>query len=169
MGAREKLPVDDGAAADAGADGQIEQVAHALSCTEAPLGQGSQVGVVSKPDRASQTLGKQLAQGHTIPAWKVGSAIHDALNGVRGTRSGDPGAGGRDVPDSQVPDGIHDAIDDSLRTFVCQGENPPGLGWFGLVRWKEGRPDVRATEIDGHSGEHGGSISHGLAVSLAPP
>ena len=63
----------DDAAADAGADGEIEQVVVALARAKMPFTQRSQVGIIAHKNRGSKRTANSATQQQAVPFGDVGA------------------------------------------------------------------------------------------------
>ncbi len=151
--AGQQVVVDDHAAANASADGQVEQVAVANPCPEAPFAQRGQVGVVAHHHGHVEALLQKVAQGEVDPAGNVGRVINDAqavIDVPRGDRA-NPQHAVSDRPellqqaDQPVSGGMIDGC--GVDAFLSQRND-------AAVRRKYRGSHVRSANIDGQIHVH---------------
>jgi hypothetical protein len=125
----QQAPIDDHAAADAGADGDIDHVPQAAPGAEAPLGQRRDIGVIIDADRQAEPLGCQRREGHVVPAAQPWRMSHHAGRGIQRAGRADADADDavlpRDLPDERrhLPDDRIGAIH-RRRLRARMGEDP---------------------------------------------
>jgi uncharacterized cofD-like protein len=153
--AEEELVIGDDPAADAGADGQVEQIPAALARAKPPFSQRSQIGVIADEDGQVQGICQPLTQREFVHIGDVGGIDH-ALLSVGETSSGNPE--GKDFPLGwgHIPQSRNQPFDGCAVT-------PGGdfqVGDRGEAVFKKGGGAyLRAAEIRGEKIAHEGIIS----------
>src|SRR3990170_2844166 len=155
VGADEQAVVDDHAAADARAEGEIEQVVGSAAGAMAPLSEPGQIGVVAERHGALEVLLQAIAQGNVHPTGEVGRLDHQAA--FRVERPGRPQADPHAPldPARHLLDRGDDAIDHRLGAFRGQGGSSRNGGRLRLCGRENRRPNVGPAKIDGDDGGHG--------------
>src|SRR5262249_34665280 len=95
-----QFPVDDDAAADAGADGDVDEVPYALPGAERQLAEGGGVGVVLQPGADARALVHDLRQRDVAPAFELRRCGNNAVLGIDPTRRTD--ADPREIADANL-------------------------------------------------------------------
>ena len=141
--AADELVVDDDAAADAGAEGEADEVFHAPAGAAFPFGEGHAVGVVVDGDGEGDLGFEEGFEGDLVPAGDVGELGDDAFFEVDEAGHADADGGDAGVAAAEVLDDADDGGDELAGGVEFLG----GDGW-GVV------DDVSAED---HAGFYGGA------------
>ncbi|KAF5035643.1 hypothetical protein DSECCO2_583400 [anaerobic digester metagenome] len=151
----EETTVHHRTAADAGGEGDVDDVIGAAGGARPPLAEDAGPGVVDQGDREIEPLGKRAGD------------LHDREDDVRGVR--DPsaaevqGAGRRDAdrrdfpPLRQGEEGLYPGDDrggDHLPGGPRGRRWNGGMGQYGRVGAYQGRAEVGRAEVNGNHGRH---------------
>ena len=159
VGPAHEATVDDGAAADAGGDGDVDDVLLALAGPEEVLPQGGGVAVVVDAGReAAERLAQFAFNGIAGPTGQVGRAIHAATDGVQRARRSD--ADGAEVGRPQLEVGQElvgggaDARDRLGGAFFGQGLDAAGAE-DRTIFGDHAEGELRATKVESQDFTHG--------------
>ena len=142
--------VADHAAADPGADGDVDEMAQATAGAEPQFAQGRGVGVVLEPDRQAQPLTQQIAQRHVAPTEQGGRKQGDAALQVERAGRRDAAAGERPGFGPEFGAGVQHLPHHGLRPGGRLGAGLP-LGNHRARAGHDTHPQFGAAEINRQS------------------
>ena len=142
----EQTPVQDNAAANTRADGQIDQVVYAAPGPEAVLAQRGQVGVVGQEGGPGERIGQTRAQRHIPPTGQVGGEEDHPCSGIQRPGRSDADGGRAALAGPHAPYRLLDALDDRLGPLHRPGgQHHPRLDV--AVGPATGSSDLCATQV----------------------
>ena len=151
MGARVELTPKQEPGADAGRDGDIDQLAGTTAGAATMLTERSQVRIVMKKARNAGCVGEDAVERHVAKAWQVGRADDKTGGWINRSRQADaqrPDPGGRAALLAQrLRDRRHDSVDDVLTAAGSFGGLPDHRPQPAAII-RRGDPQLGATEVD---------------------
>src|SRR5581483_2697554 len=179
-GAEQQVVIDDDAAADTGADGEVDHVGDAAARAEAVLAEGGEVSVVAGADGQVAEGGQAVGEGQVFPAGQVGGLVDDAAPGVDGAGCDDANAH-RARAGGRAGDGMKDGVGDAREDHIWPGGRVGGVDRVGdqvALAADEAHAEARAAQVDGdgqrrlgvlHESPFASSYNTRMAASREPP